>query len=92
MQSYFFEDFLLGAKFDARLAVLAALPPLALGGVRALSPFERLTARRGWAWYLALLHLLLFFVYAVDFGYYAYAASRVNVSILQFLYNPDTSA
>ena len=28
----------------------------------------------------------------MDFGYYAYAASRVNVSILQFLYNPDTSA
>ena len=84
--------FLLGVRFDARLAVLAALPLLALGGVRALSPFERLTARRGWVWYLTLLHLLLFFVYAVDFGYYAYAASRVNVSILQFLYNPDTSA
>ena len=84
--------FLLGARFDARLAVLVALPLLALGGVRALSPFERLTARRGWAWYLAVSHLLLFFVYAVDFGYYAYAASRVNVSILQFLYNPDTSA
>ena len=84
--------FLLGARFDARLAVLAALPLLALGGVRALSPFERLPARRGWAWYLALSHLLLLFVYAVDFGYYAYAASRVNVSILQFLYNPDTSA
>jgi len=84
--------FLLGIKFDARLAVLAALPLLALGGVRALSPFERLTARRGWTWYLAVSHLLLFFIYAVDFGYYAYAASRVNVSILQFLYNPDTSA
>ncbi|MHB8836629.1 MAG: LTA synthase family protein [Candidatus Methylomirabilia bacterium] len=84
--------FLLGAKFDARLAVLVALPLLVLGGVRALSPFEQLTARRGWAWYLALSHLLLFFIYAVDFGYYAYAASRVNVSILQFLYNPDTSA
>jgi len=84
--------FLLGAKFDARLAVLVALPLLALGGVRALSPFERLAARRGWVWYLALSHLLLFFIYAVDFGYYAYAGNRVNVSILQFLYNPDTSA
>ncbi len=86
------KSFLLGAKFDMRLAVLIALPLLALGGVPALSPFERLRARRGWAWYLALSHLLLFFIYAVDFGYYAYAASRVNVSILQFLYNPDTSA
>ena len=84
--------FLLGVKFDARLAVLVALPLLALGGVRALSPFERLAARRGWVWYLALSHLLLFFIYAVDFGYYAYAGNRVNVSILQFLYNPDTSA
>ncbi len=86
------KSLLLGARFDARLAVLAALPLLALGGARALSPFERLLARRGWAWYLALSHLLLFLVYAVDFGYYPYAASRVNVSILQFLYNPDTSA
>ena len=84
--------FLLGAKFDARLAVLAVLPLLVLGGVRAFSPFERLMARRGWIWYLVLSHLLLFFIYAVDFGYYAYAASRVNVSILQFLFNPDTSA
>jgi phosphoglycerol transferase MdoB-like AlkP superfamily enzyme len=84
--------FLLGAKFDARLAVLVALPVLALGGVRALNPFERLAARRAWSWYLALSHLLLFFVFAVDFGYYAYAASRVNVAILQFLYNPETSA
>jgi len=84
--------FLIGAKFDARLAILIALPLLALGGIRALSPFERLMARRGWVWYLVLSHLLLFFIYAVDFGYYAYAASRVNVSILQFLYNPDTSA
>ena len=84
--------FLLGAKFDARLAVIAALPVLALGGVRMLSPFERLSARRGWSWYLALSHLLLFFIYIVDYGYYAYAGSRVNVSILQFLYNADTSA
>ena len=84
--------FLLGARFDGRLAVLVALPLLALGGVRACSPFERLAARRGWGWYLAAAHLLLFFVYVVDFGYYAYAGSRVNVSILQFLYNPDTSA
>jgi phosphoglycerol transferase MdoB-like AlkP superfamily enzyme len=84
--------FLLGARFDARLAVIVALPLLALGGVRACSPFERLAARRGWSWYLAASHLLLFFVYAVDFGYYSYAGSRVNVSILQFLYNPDTSA
>ena len=84
--------FLVGARFDARLAILVALPLLALGGVRALSPFERLTARRSWVWYLVLSHLLLFFIYAVDFGYYAYAGNRVNVSILQFLYNPDTSA
>jgi len=84
--------FLVGAKFDARLAALVALPLLVLGGVRVLSPFERLLARRGWAWYLALAHLVLLFIYAVDFGYFAYAGNRVNVSILQFLYNPDTSA
>jgi len=84
--------FLLGAQFDVRLAVLVGLPLLVLGGVPPLSPFERQRARRGWTWYLALAHLLLFFIYAVDFGYYEYAASRVNISILQFLYNPDTSA
>jgi len=88
----FAKALLLGARFDARLAVLLALPLLVLSGVRALSPYERLTARRAWAWYLVLSHLLLFFIYAVDFGYYAYAGSRVNVSILQFLYNPDTAA
>ena len=88
----FAKAFLLGAKFDARLAVLVALPLLRSAGCRRSRPSSGAGARRGWAWYLAASHLLLFFVYAVDFGYYAYAASRVNVTILQFLYNPDTSA
>ncbi len=82
----------LGAKFDARLAALVALPLLALGGVPALSPFERAAARRGWARYLAGTHLLLLLVYTIDFGHYAYAASRVNVTVLQFLHNFATSA
>jgi phosphoglycerol transferase MdoB-like AlkP superfamily enzyme len=45
-----------------------------------------------WTWYLALAHLLLLFVYVVDLGHYAFAASRVNVTVLQFLYNLGTSA
>ncbi len=83
--------FLLGAKFDARLAVLVALPLFALGRVRAPGG-PRGLAVRVWTRYLAVTHLLLFFVYAVDFGHYAFAASRVNVTVLQFLYNLDTSA
>jgi phosphoglycerol transferase MdoB-like AlkP superfamily enzyme len=89
----------LGARFDARLAVLVALPLLVLGGAGPLSPFPPASAgsrgsgaRRGWAWYLAGTHLALLFVYTVDLGHYAFAASRVNVTILQFLYNLDTSA
>ncbi|HEY6000914.1 MAG TPA: LTA synthase family protein [bacterium] len=89
----------LGVRFDARLAVLVALPVLALGGLGPLSLFApaasgtpRTGARRGWAWYLAATHLALLFVYLVDIGHYAFAASRVNVTILQFLYNLDTSA
>ena len=37
-----------------RLAVIVALPLLALGGVRRLSPFQTPAARRGWSWYLAV--------------------------------------
>ena len=33
------EAFRIGVKFDVRLAILAALPLLMLGGIRALSPF-----------------------------------------------------
>jgi phosphoglycerol transferase MdoB-like AlkP superfamily enzyme len=86
--------FVLGAKFDLRLAALVCLPVLALAGVRRLDPFASPSgaAARGWTAYLAAVHLLLLLVYTVDFGHYAFAASRVNVTILQFLYNLDTSA
>ncbi|HWR96933.1 MAG TPA: LTA synthase family protein [Candidatus Methanoperedens sp.] len=95
------QAFLLGAKFDARLAVFVALPVFVLGGARWLSPFPDKAlqstcaqggGRRVWGWYLAAVHLALLFVYAVDLGHYAFAASRVNVTILQFLYNLGTSA
>jgi phosphoglycerol transferase MdoB-like AlkP superfamily enzyme len=84
--------FRLGAQFDLRLAVLVALPLLLLGGVRAIGPFAGPRARRAWGAGLGLAHLALLFVYAVDFGHYAYTGSRVNVTILQFLRDAGTSA
>lgn len=85
-------SFWIGAKFDARLAVLVALPLLALGGLRPLSPFASPRARAAWLWYLVLSHAALVLAYLVDFGHYAYTGARLNVTVLQFLADLGTSA
>lgn len=84
--------FWIGAKFDVRLAVLLALPLLALGGIRPLSPWSGPRRRRAWAAGLTVVHLGVLIFYVGDLGHYSYTASRINITILQFLFNLATSA
>jgi phosphoglycerol transferase MdoB-like AlkP superfamily enzyme len=84
--------FYLGLKFDLRLSLLIGLPVLLLGWIRPLHAVRSRWGRRLWTgyWLLALLAALL--VYAVDFGHYAYLRSRIDSTLLRFLYDPKESA
>ncbi len=76
----------LGLKFDLRLALLIALPPLLLARVPALDPARRARAARAWLGYFVAVHALVLFLYFVDFGHYAYVRVRLNASLLEHLY------
>jgi len=84
--------FYLGLKFDLRLALLLNLPFAALGFWRVFDPFRSPRARRPWLAYFGVTSALLLFFYGVDFGHYGYLESRVDASVLRFLFDPRESA
>jgi len=75
-----------GFKFDLRLALLLSLPPLVLGSLRWLSPVRRPRMLRLWTGYYALALVAALFLYAVDFGNYAYLHTRLNSGLLEHLF------
>jgi len=86
------QAFYLGLKFDLRLSLLIGLPVLLLGWI---PPFHAVRSRWGrglWTgyWLLALLAVLL--VYVIDFGHYAYLRTRLDSTLVRFLYDPRDSA
>ena len=83
--------FYLGFKFDLRCALLIAAPLAILGWVRFCNPIENHNARLAWLTYFSISGFLLLLVYGIDFGHYAYLASRLDASALRFLQNPYES-
>lgn len=77
--------FLIGLRFDLRLALLINAPLLLAGLLR---------ARRGWIvpLYAAIAHLGVMLFYVFDFGYYAYLGVRLDSTSLRFLQNFAISA
>ena len=83
--------FFLGLKFDMRFAMLAFLPLLPF----CIFPYFNLVKQgflRGLSrLYLCLFFMLAFIFYALDIGHYAYLTRRTDVTVLNFLSNPDIS-
>jgi phosphoglycerol transferase MdoB-like AlkP superfamily enzyme len=84
--------FYLGLKFDLRLSMLIGLPVLLLGWIPPLHAVRSRWGRGLWTgyWLLSLLAVLL--VYVIDFGHYAYLRSRIDSTLVRFLYDPRDSA
>jgi phosphoglycerol transferase MdoB-like AlkP superfamily enzyme len=85
------EAFYLGLKFDLRLALLINLPFALLAWLPALDPFRSKQSRRLWLTYFGVAGGLLLFFYGVDFGHYGYLESRVDASVLRYLFDPRES-
>jgi hypothetical protein len=85
------QAFYLGLKFDLRLALLLNLPFALLAWLPALDPFHAVRGGRLWLTYFGVASGLVLFVYGVDFGHYGYLESRVDASVLRYLFDPRES-
>ncbi len=79
--------FLLGIRFDLKLAILTFFPMAILILIVNFRFFKRSIYKKIATFYLVLSYLVLTLFYLVDFGYYEYLAIRLDASSLRFLGN-----
>ncbi len=85
------KSFYIGFKFDLRLTLLIFLPVLLLAWIKPVNIFRATLGRWLWCGYLTVANLIVFLFYIVDFGHYEYLESRVDATVLRFLYNAKES-
>jgi phosphoglycerol transferase MdoB-like AlkP superfamily enzyme len=83
--------FIMGLRFDARIAGIAGLVILLLCAFSFINPFKNTRAKTFWNIFLTLVFVLLVFVYAVDFYHYDYLHQRLNASVLNYLQDAGIS-
>lgn len=74
-----------GFKFDLRLVLLIVLPIIILAWFKPISPFHSFYGRLLWGSYLTVTAFLLFLVYIVDFGHFAYLRVRLDSAAISLL-------
>ena len=85
--------YLLGARYDLRLALLILLPVLILSVSRRTTPFLPGRRRqRAWGLYFGVVAALLVLFHIFDFAHFAYLGTKLAASILNFLEDPKESA
>ncbi len=83
--------FLMGLRFDARVACIAGLLMLLLCAFPVLNPFKNSGARRFWNLLLPLLFTLIVLVLAIDFYHFDYLHQRLNATVLNYLQDAGIS-
>ncbi len=83
--------FLLGLRFDAKFASILCLVLLIVTQFGFANPFKNKLAEKFWKQLLALLFVLLFALYTVDYFHYDYLHQRLSASVLNYLEDAATS-
>jgi phosphoglycerol transferase MdoB-like AlkP superfamily enzyme len=83
--------FIMGLRFDARVACIAGLIMLLLCALPFLNPFKNSKAIKFWNILLPLIFVVLVLVYAIDFYHYDYLHQRLNASVLNYLQDAGIS-
>ncbi len=76
---------LLGFRYDLRVALVLALPNILLINIRFFNPRWSKSARSYWKAYWVFVMTLAFAFYLFDFGYYEYLRTHTNATALRFL-------
>jgi len=87
-----FKAFLIGIRFDLRLAVLVNIPLMIFCALPFVNIIHSVWTRRISDLYIYLFTGMLLLFYSVDMGHYSYLGRRIDISVLRFLENPQISA
>lgn len=83
--------FIMGLRFDARIASITGLTMLLLCIIPFLNPFKNNAARKFWNILLPLAFLILTLFYCIDFYHFDYLHQRLNASVLNYLQDAGIS-
>jgi phosphoglycerol transferase MdoB-like AlkP superfamily enzyme len=77
--------FILGLRFDARMACIAGLAILLLCAIPFVNPFKNSLAKKAWNFILPFVFTLLVLFYFIDFYHFDYLHQRLNATVLNYL-------
>ncbi|MEP6674038.1 MAG: sulfatase-like hydrolase/transferase [Ferruginibacter sp.] len=83
--------FILGFRYDARVACVIGLSILILCAFPFLNPIKNIRAKTFWNILLPLVFLILLIFYAADYYHYDYLHTRLNASVLNYLQDAKIS-
>jgi len=83
--------FILGLRFDARIAAIIGLGMLLLCAFPFINPFKNTAARKFWNFILPMVFIIILFFYAIDFYHYDYLHERLNATVLNYLQDAGIS-
>ena len=77
--------FILGLRFDARIACIIGLAIMLLCALPFLNPFRKAGAKIFWNILLTFIFIVMLFFYAADYYHFDYLHQRLNATILNYL-------
>ena len=83
--------FLMGLRFDARIACVVGLAIMLLTFIPMLNPFKNTGAKKFWNFLLPLAFTILVLFYFIDFYHFDYLHQRLNASVLNYLQDAGIS-
>ncbi|MBX9782722.1 MAG: hypothetical protein K2X48_05425 [Chitinophagaceae bacterium] len=78
-------SFVLGLRFDLRIAAIIALFIRLLSSVKPFNPFHNATAKKVWLLVMGIATFIFCIFYGTDFAHYAYLSQRLNATVLNYL-------
>ena len=83
--------FIMGLRFDARIASVVGLAMMLLTFIPFLNPFKNNGAKKFWNFLLPVVYLIIALFYFIDFYHFDYLHQRLNASVLNYLQDAGIS-
>ena len=83
--------FIMGLRYDARVACIIGMFILLLCAIPFLNPFKNFKAKKVWNILVPLVFILMVFVLAIDYYHFDYLHQRLNATVLNYLQDAGIS-